>query len=127
VNPVASAGPTRRGGIVGAVDHLPDDVARGAETVTTSSGRDAIRLSLGYTGRISGETIGERREELTRILSDAVDGLPLHADADIDWDHLSVSGQTLQVLVPLDEVADVEDAAVARGLRVDAVRRDQVL
>lgn len=91
-----------------------------------ASGQDGVRLSLGYTGSLSGD-MGERRDALAGVLRDIVETLDGLDEAEVDWSNLSVSGQTVQLVVPVEQVPVVEADAASKGVRVALVEVQQIV
>ena len=93
---------------------------------SSSSGAECVRLSVQYTPRLAEKTREERRQVLSCWADRLREALAPHG-AEIVPDSLSLTAQTLEAKVPVEEYPDVESKLADAGGRVDMVVPRQVV
>jgi hypothetical protein len=92
----------------------------------TPAGRPAVRVSLQYQHRFEEPSRDARR----RLLSDAFEPIARWLesnDAHVDLDSLSVSGQTVEALLPIDDYDELTSKLQHHDVRVDQLVDRQVV
>ena len=98
--------------------------ARGL-VVPDSSGRDAVRVYLQYMPDIGGASRTERRTAL-RDRFDSLAGNRAGDEVELDPKSLSVSGQTIEALVPVDRFDEVASELAGDDVNVALVESFKV-
>lgn len=93
---------------------------------TTPSGLPAVRVSLQYRPRFHERSRSRRRE----LLADAFDRIASWLEprgAEVDLDTLSVSGQTVEALLPVDDYDELAGELERAQIRIDELFDRQVV
>jgi hypothetical protein len=85
-----------------------------------ANGAACVRLSVQYAPRLAGKTRAERRELLGCWAKEVGRTLARHG-GEVVPDSLSIAGQTVEAVVPLEEYPSVEAELAGRGERADLV------
>lgn len=97
---------------LGAIEHL-------------DAGADGVRVSLQYRSRLADPSRARRRDilksEFERIAHDLIT-----EGAKVDLDSMSVSGQTVEAVLPLDKYDHLKDELSKQDVRVDPLTTEQV-
>lgn len=97
---------------LGAVDRLPN-------------GQDGVRVSLQYRSRLTSGSRSSRRDLLKQTFEDIAKDI-VSDGAEVDLNSLSVSGQTVEAILPVDQYDDITDKLNQQNIRVDLVQERQV-
>ncbi len=84
------------------------------------AGAGCVRLSVQYAQRLAGKTRAERREVLGCWAEEVGRTLARHG-GEVVPDSLSIAGQTVEAVVPVEEYPRVEAELAGRGERADLV------
>jgi len=106
--------------------HQIEKLTQLGELVDLGSGRKGVRVSLQYQPRLTQRERDARRDLLRHeFASVAADLQP--RGAVVDLDSLSLSAQTIEAVLPLDRIDELERELGDRDVRVDLlIDRDVV-
>jgi hypothetical protein len=93
---------------------------RGLLEAGNGAGAGCVRLSVQYAQRLAGKTRAERREVLGCWAEEVGRTLARHG-GEVVPDSLSIAGQTVEAVVPVEEYPRVEAELAGRGERADLV------
>lgn len=97
---------------LGAIEHL-------------EAGADGVRVSLQYRSRLTEPSRDRRRDilisEFKRIAHDLIT-----EGAKVDLNSISVSGQTVEAVLPLDKYDQLTDELSKQDVRVDPLTTEQL-
>ncbi len=88
------------------------------------AGRERLHVTVQWPGRPEGDDRASRKRSLRDRLQEA---LAPHPEVDVDWDTVSLSGQTVEAEISAEGVDATVQELEAKGLRVDAVVDTQVI
>ncbi len=91
-----------------------------------SNGKDGIRVSLQYKSKLSTPSRSYRRTLLQETFENIAKVI-LSEGAEIDLNSLSVSGQTVEAVLPVDKYDNITDKLKAQDIRVDLLTDEQVV
>lgn len=98
---------------LGAIEHL-------------DAGTDGVRVSLQYRSRLTDPSRARRRDilksQFERIAHDLVS-----EGAKVDLDSMSISGQTVEAVLPVDKYDDLTNELSKQDVRVDPLTTEQVI
>lgn len=97
---------------LGAVDRLPN-------------GQDGVRVSLQYRSRLTSGSRSDRRDLLKQAFEDIAKDI-VSDGAEVDLDSISVSGQTVEAILPVTQYDDITDKLNQQNVRVDLVEERQI-
>lgn len=89
-------------------------------------GRDGVKVSVQYTPKLYQQSRRFRRAELTRAFERAADEIEGYG-AKFNLDTISVSGQTVEVIVPTECFDSIADELRKEEYRIDLLVDRQVL
>jgi hypothetical protein len=92
---------------------------RQQELTTLPNGTEAVPATLQYRGRVPALPRAHRKAWLRDRFA------KLYGDLPLDLESVSPTGQTVEVLLPLDRLEEVRAKIVANDDRVDIIRRRQ--
>ena len=98
---------------IGAVERLPD-------------GQDGVRVSLQYRGPMTNPSRSHRRDLLKQTFEDIARSIASEG-AEVDLDSVSVSGQTVEAILPVAKYDDIESKLLEQNILVDLNIDRQVL
>jgi hypothetical protein len=90
------------------------------------AGRDGVMVSLQYQPRMTTRSRLERRKELIEKFNQAVQAVDLD-DGSIDLESLSVSGQTIEAFLPLNQIEELVLVFSQQQIRIDPLVDYQVV
>lgn len=90
-----------------------------------SNGQDGVRVSLQYQSATSGSR-SSRRTLLKQAFKDIAKEI-VSEGAEVDLDSISVSGQTVEAILPVDNYDNIAGKLNQQNIRVDLVQVKQVL
>lgn len=103
-----------------------DRLRRLGLTEKTSSGAEGVRISAQHQRTIAGETRPDRRKAL-QTWADDLNEKVAHHGGEVVPDSLSVAGQTVEAIVPIDTFEAVQSDLTNEGVRIDLVVPRQVV
>jgi hypothetical protein len=107
-------------------DQLLQQLRNLGATARLASGEEGVRVSLQYRARLAEPSRAARRELLHReFQSIAAELVP--KGTEVDLGSLSISGQTVEAVLPLREYDHLVDDLKKRQVRVDALLDRQVV
>lgn len=86
--------------------------------VADSSGKEAVRVYLQYLPDVAGDSRAARRAALRKRFDDVVKKRA-HTGVELDHKSLSVSGQMIEALVPVERYEQAASELEADAVRVD--------
>ena len=89
-------------------------------------GKKGVPASLQYRGKLNSRSRAERKNELKEALGKAIE-LVRSVGGEVDADSVSVSGQTIDSVIPADDYERVRKHLESEGMRLDLLVREQVL
>ena len=90
------------------------------------SGEKGVRVTLQYQPRLNQPTLAARRSDLRdRFAHVAAEFKP--AGVCVDLDAISITGQTVNAIVPLDKFDAIEQSLNERSMRVDVSMDRQIV
>lgn len=90
------------------------------------TGTDGIRVSLQYEPRITEPSRSERRSILHDEFQRVAESINKKG-AEVDLNSISVSGQTVEAVLPISEYDEILDDLSTRGIRMDLLYDRQVI
>lgn len=91
----------------------------------TDAGADGVRVSLQYRSRLTDSSRARRRDilknEFERIAHDLVS-----EGVKVDLESMSISGQTVEAVLPVDKYDHLTDELNKQNVRVDPLTTEQV-
>lgn len=103
-----------------------DKLRRLGLTEKTSSGAEGVRISAQHQRSLAGETRLDRRRTL-QTWADDLNEKVAHHGGEIVPGSLSVAGQTVEAVVPVDTFEAIQSGLTKEGVRVDLVVPRQVV
>jgi hypothetical protein len=95
-------------------------------TESTSSGAEAVRLTAQYRQPLAGQSREQRRAVLQTWQDELAQTLARHG-GEIVPGSLSLAGQTVEAIVPVEKVSSAEAELAAENVRIDLVTPRQVI
>lgn len=92
----------------------------------TSKGEEGVRVSLQYKPRLEEPSRSARREILQRAFRKVASEV-LARGLECDLKSLSVSGQTVQAVLPVRDYESLVDELEQKDIRVDALLDQQIV
>jgi len=90
------------------------------------AGQTGVMVSLQYQPRMKTRSRRERRKELLEKFDQAAQAVDLDGD-NIDLDSLSVSGQTIEAFLPLNQIEELVIKFSQQQIRIDPLIDYQVI
>ncbi len=124
-----------RSGLDGSILHSYSDVMdsvkiqkfrRAQALQRLSDGRDGVEVTIQFQGEVPGVARPDRRLWIEGKIASVVDRVAKH-NALIKPDSVSVSGQTVEAVIPVSELETVQKALSEENCRVDITTRRQVV
>lgn len=113
----------RAGGYTrGMEGHVADQLRARGEVVRRTGDRDAVRVSLHYRRPLEAVARAERRKRLQSAFAD-IAAAERARGLRLDPESLSVSAQSVEATVPLDEYDALRGELEPLGVRLRVVRR----
>ena len=91
-----------------------------------ANGQDGVRVSLMCSLTLSQTSRSARRDLLRQKFESAANDI-LPDGAEVDLNSISVSGQTVEAVLPIDNYDDITDKLKQQSIRVDLLTKKQVL
>lgn len=91
-----------------------------------ANGQDGVRVSLMWNSTLSQTSRSARRDLLQQKFESAANDI-LPDGAQVDLNSISVSGQTVEAVFPIDNFDDITDKLKQQSIRVDLLTNEQVL
>ena len=91
-----------------------------------ANGQDGVRVSLMWDSTLS-EPSRPARRDLLRQKFECVANEILPDGAEVDLNSISVSGQTVEALLPIDNYDQITDKLKQQSIRVAPLTNEQVL
>ena len=88
-------------------------------------GREGIDVTLQFIGAVPAESRPKRRDWLEKCFSSVKERLDAHLD--LKPESLSVSGQSIDATVPVDEFDDIRDRLAGENVRLAMTRMVKVV
>lgn len=88
-------------------------------------GREGVDVTLQFVGSVPAESRPERRDWLEKCFSNVKERFDAHLD--LKPESLSVSGQSIDATVPVDEFDDIRDRLAVEGVRLAVTRMIKVV
>lgn len=106
--------------------HLVEKVIKQGGLERLHTGANGVRVSLQYEPRLLTPSFPDRKLELKREFERIAQSLNQRG-AELDLDSISVSGQTVEALLPIDQLAEIEEDLSDRNIRVDLVIKREAI
>jgi hypothetical protein len=91
-----------------------------------ANGQDGVRVSLMWNSALPQTSRSARRDLLQQKFECAANDI-LPDGAEVDLNSISVSGQTVEAVLPIDNYDDITDKLKQQSIRVDLLTKKQVL
>jgi hypothetical protein len=91
-----------------------------------ANGQDGVKVSLMWNFKFSQKSRSARRDLLQQKFESAANDI-LSDGAEVDLSSISVSGQTVEAVFPIDNFDEITDKLKQQSIRVDVLTNEQVL
>jgi len=91
-----------------------------------ANGQDGVKVSLMWNSTLSQTSRSARRNLLQQKFESAANDI-LPDGAEVDLSSISVSGQTVEAVFPIDNFDQITDKLKQQSIRVDVLTNEQVL
>ena len=91
-----------------------------------SNGQDGVRVTLMWTARMTEPSLSARRDLLLQKFECTANNI-LPDGAEVDLSSISISGQTVEALLPIDNYDYLTDKLKQQSVRVDPLTRERLV
>jgi hypothetical protein len=91
-----------------------------------TNGQDGVKVSLMWQTRLSEPSLSARRDLLKQKFECTANDI-LSDGAEVDLTSISVSGQTVEAVLPIHNFDDITDKLKQQSIRVDPLTRQRVI
>src|SRR5438128_905743 len=98
--------------------HLLDRVIKQGDIERLHTGATGVRVSLQYEPKLATPSFPDRKMELKREFERIAQTLN-EKGAEVDLNSISVSGQTVEAVLPVDQLDEIESDLSDKSVRVD--------
>lgn len=91
-----------------------------------ANGRDGVRVSLMWKTTLPAASRSTRRSMLRQKFENVANDIRAYG-AEVDLDSVSISGQTVEAILPIDKYDEISDKLKKEDIRVDLLTSEQIL